>query len=247
MVDSLVFNTGRPLFSSARLRRAVSYALDRHALAGQGLISDLPATPTDHYLPPGIPGLPRLPGYTPSHPTWRKLGGLPALSGEPLSSTRCSDPAHLRFAEIVKANLRHIGIDVRIRALGDSLFARLPRKGEPFDLAVTAWGSDYLDPMDILGQFDGRTIGPDHNTNLAYFNDPGFNRRLDAANTLSSPTRELALGRLDTELARSAAPWAAVANERQHDFFSARVGCQAYDPVYGIDLGALCISGNAGD
>ena len=26
-----------------------------------------------------------------------------------------------------------------------------------------------------------------------------------------------------------------------HDFFSARMGCQVYQPVYGIDLAALCI------
>src|SRR4029077_2389214 len=32
VVDAVVFNTNRPLFRNARLRRAVSYALDRPAL-----------------------------------------------------------------------------------------------------------------------------------------------------------------------------------------------------------------------
>jgi ABC-type oligopeptide transport system substrate-binding subunit len=150
----------------------------------------------------------------------------------------------VRFAEIVKANLRRIGIDVQIKPLGGaSLFTRLARRGEPFDLAVSGWVADYPDPMTFLGLFDGRTIGPDDNLNYAYFDDPSFNRRLDAAARLPSPARELALGRLDTQLARDAAPWAAVANERQHDFFSARIGCQVFNPVYGVDLGALCIRG----
>jgi hypothetical protein len=35
----------------------------------------------------------------------------------------------------------------------------------------------------------------------------------------------------------------AFANETARDFFSARVGCQIYQPVYGIDLAALCIRG----
>ena len=26
-----------------------------------------------------------------------------------------------------------------------------------------------------------------------------------------------------------------------YDFFSARMGCQVYQPVYGIDIAALCI------
>jgi hypothetical protein len=39
------------------------------------------------------------------------------------------------------------------------------------------------------------------------------------------------------------APAAAFATNASRDFFSARMGCQVYQPVYGIDLGALCIRG----
>ena len=98
-----------------------------------------------------------------------------------------SEPASLRLAEIVKANLRRIGIDVQVKEVGQSIFSRITRRGEPFDLALTAWASDFLDPMDILGQLDGRTIGPEHNANMAYFNDPDFNRRLDAAEQAALP------------------------------------------------------------
>ena len=57
----------------------------------------------------------------------------------------------------------------------------------------------------------------------------------------ASPAREIALGRLDVHVARTAAPWAALANERGYDSFSARVGCQAYNPAFGLELGSLCI------
>ena len=40
---------------------------------------------------------------------------------------------------------------------------------------------------------------------------------------------------------RGAAPWAAVANSSDHDFFSARAGCQAYNPIYALDLGSVCL------
>jgi ABC-type oligopeptide transport system substrate-binding subunit len=243
-LDHLVFNTSRPPFSSARLRRAVNYAIDRRALARHSLFADLPAKPTDQYLPPGMPGFrdARIYPFTPDLPTARRLAGRQRRT---VVLYALSEPAHLRFAEIVKANLRPIGMDVQIKALGEGLFFQIARRDEPFDMAVVGWQADYLDPMDFLAQLDGRTIGPGANINFAYFDDPGFNRRLDAADGLPSPARELALGRLDTRLARTAAPWAAVANERRHDFFSARIGCQVYNRVYGMDLAALCIRGDS--
>ena len=48
-IDRLIFNTSRPPFSSARLRRAASYALDRTALAREGLFTGLPGQPTDQH------------------------------------------------------------------------------------------------------------------------------------------------------------------------------------------------------
>ena len=152
-----------------------------------------------------------------------------------------STPTYLRFAEIVKANLRAIGINVEIREVGVSLYARVARRGEPFDLALGGWVADQPDPLDFLRLLDGRTIKPDGNLNLAYFDDPAYDRRLDAALRLRSPAREIALGRLDIHVARTAAPWAALANERGYDFFSARVGCQAYNAAFGIELGGLRI------
>jgi hypothetical protein len=35
----------------------------------------------------------------------------------------------------------------------------------------------------------------------------------------------------------------AFANLTGEDFFSARVGCQVFQPIYGVDLGALCQRG----
>jgi dipeptide transport system substrate-binding protein len=149
--------------------------------------------------------------------------------------------AHLRFAEIVKANLRAIGIDVEVKNFGENHFARIQRRDEPFDMALVSWLSDYPDPVDVLNQLDGRTITEDTNFNTAHFDDPAYNRRLDAAKDLPSPARELALGKLDVDIARTAAPWAAVANDRTHHFFSARIGCQRYSPLYGVELASLCI------
>jgi hypothetical protein len=36
-------------------------------------------------------------------------------------------------------------------------------------------------------------------------------------------------------------PVIAYATGTTREFFSARVGCQAFNPVYGLDLAALCL------
>jgi YVTN family beta-propeller protein len=243
-LDAITFNTSRSPFSSARLRRAVNYAIDRRTLAREGLWNGLPARPTDQYVPPTLQGFRdvRIYPMSPDLARARTLAGPRRRSA--VLYTGGFAP-HVRMAEIVRANLRRIGIDVEIKNLGDRIFARLDRRDEPFDMALTGWYADYPNPIDFLRQLDGRTIRARGNSDLAYFNDPGYNRRLDAATALLPPAREIALGRLDVHMARTAAPWAAVANDRTHDFFSHRIGCQRWNAIFGLDLGSLCIRSRA--
>ena len=56
-LDYFDLNTHRTLFSDVRVRQAVNYAINRRELARLGdSFQALPERPTDHYLPPGIPG-----------------------------------------------------------------------------------------------------------------------------------------------------------------------------------------------
>jgi hypothetical protein len=63
---------------------------------------------------------------------------------------------------------------------------------------------------------------------------------MQAAAQLSGPRRYQAYERLDSELVRDAAPAAAYASATTVSLFSARIGCQLNQPIYGIDLGVLC-------
>ena len=64
---------------------------------------------------------------------------------------------------------------------------------------------------------------------------------MHAAARLSGDARLQAYGDLDVELARDAAPLAAWVNDNDRDFFSSRIGCQVYQPIYAMDLAALCV------
>jgi hypothetical protein len=77
--------------------------------------------------------------------------------------------------------------------------------------------------------------------NISHFRDPTVSRKLEAIAKLSGAERHRAAARLALELQRDAVPAAAFATTASRDFFSARIGCHVYHPVWGMDLGALCL------
>ena len=232
--DFLALNTQRPLFRDARIRRAVNYAIDRRALAALGSGYPYALRPANQYLPAGLFGFRKADVYpfTPDLVMARKLAGTTPRTAVFYT---CNHSPCDRMAQIVKNNLAAIGIDVQVKTFSlDALFARVGRKGEPFDLSWGEWAADYPDPDNFLNLLLRGQYYPK-------FDDPAFTRKLAAAARLSGPARYLNYGRLDADLARNGAPLVAYGNMLSHDFFSARMGCQISQAVYGIDLAALCI------
>ena len=235
-LDFIALNTHRPVFSDVRLRRAVNYAIDRAALARLGSpFSRLPEHPIDHYLTPGVPGYGDVRIY-PATPDVAKARQLArGRAGTTAVLYTCDVAPCDQQAKIIKTDLAAIGTRVKIRAFSvTTLFAKVTRPGEPFDMSYTSWVPDYPDPVAMLNLLlEGGTVIPT-------FDDRTYRARLAGAAKLTGPERYLTYARLDADLARDAAPWVAYGNPSSHELFSARMGCQVYG-VYGLDLAALCI------
>jgi DNA-binding SARP family transcriptional activator/ABC-type transport system substrate-binding protein/streptogramin lyase len=247
ILQYLVLNAHRPLFGSLRLRKAVNYAIDRATLARLGSPSTDPAVcgpqlPADHYLPPGLPGYRDAHIYPldgPNLATARRLAS--GLGGKAVMFSCKADPCP-QIAATVKANLKAIGIDVEIKEFPlPTMYDKETAPGARFDIGIGGWGVDYADPQDILNPlFEGKFIA--FGLNTSRFNDPVWNRRLEAAAGRSGRLRYRTYGNLDIALARDAAPVAAWATRTRSEYFSARMGCQIEHPVNsGVDLAALCI------
>ena len=82
---------------------------------------------------------------------------------------------------------------------------------------------------------------PTTSSTSRHYHDPGLSHRIRAASRLSGIPRAQAYAKIDLALTRDTVPWINFANIIQQDFFSARIGCQLYQPIAGMDLGALCI------
>ena len=234
----MVLNTRRPLFSSARMRRAVNYAIDRRALARHPLAGSS-GRPTDQYIPPGMRGFRDVDVY-PLGGDVAKARRLAGGRGGHAVMWTCKGVLCRHNAEIVRANLKAIDIKVEIRQFSDEqLFLEKLPQGGSWDIANNRWFADYADPFETVNLlFDPSAK---NNINFGGFDDRRFEREMRSATRLSGARRYRAYARVDAKLTRKDPPVAAYANETNSYFVSARMGCEINQPVYGFDLGALCL------
>jgi peptide/nickel transport system substrate-binding protein len=240
--DSIVLNTSRPLFRETSVRRAVAYAIDREALLHA--LGFLPGKVTDQILPPAIPGYRNVKIYPfkADVRTAKKLMGNRRGTAVLYIS---DNPVDAAVATVLIRELARINIDVSVRPFRTADYnRRIHRRAERFDMALSGWVADYLDPYNFINiQLSGDNIHASNNQNLSHFDDPTFNRRMDAAARLSGSRRYAAYAKLDADLMRQAAPIIPYANGYRLDFVSKRTGCIVLAPgaASGLDYAAACL------
>jgi ABC-type oligopeptide transport system substrate-binding subunit len=236
-------NNDRPLFKgNTALRRAVNFAIDRKAMLNQG--GYLAGKRTDQILPPGMAGFRDADIYPLKAPNFtfaKKLASGHTKDGKLVyytSNTAVSGAV----AQIVQFDLKQIGLDVEVKQFARAVqIAKEGTRGEPFDITSEGWIADYADPFDFIDiLLNGKNLHDSNNNNVAYFNSPAYNKKMEAAARLSGAKRYSTYGNLDVDIMKNAAPWAPILNPNNRYFVSGNLGCFTYNNVYGLDLAALC-------
>ncbi|HSJ26010.1 MAG TPA: ABC transporter substrate-binding protein [Longimicrobiales bacterium] len=158
------WNNARPPFDDARVRRAMTMAINRQEvidalLYGQGQLATGPIPPW-HPLDPGVDPLPFDPdaagrlleeaGWTPGPDGIRRNA-----QGQPLSFTMMSSDDALRRAvvEVVQNQLRRVGADVQVRVTEFQTMLQNHRNRD-FDAVFTNWSLDNFNmasaPMSLF-------------------------------------------------------------------------------------------------
>jgi ABC-type transport system substrate-binding protein len=231
-IDGIAFNTQRPLFRDARMRRAVAYALDRRALAA---VYD--EQPTDRLVPAAIGGPAGNIAY-PDEPdlvTARRLAGLGARRNATLYG--CGPPSNKRIAQIIRSNLAEIGIDVHFDESLRCLTGAKPEQLAAADIQLFSGAEDLPDPA----WFVELPLG---NPYLApgYWQNARLRTQIEDARATRGRARLAVYARLEQTLVRDAAPVAVYGSFVNPEFFSARVGCKISQGALNVaDLGALCL------
>lgn len=240
-VNYIALNTTRGLLRDASVRKALNFAVDRQAVTR--LAGFRAGKPTDQVVPAGIPGHKDVSIY-PWTPNVARAKALMAGRTGKLNLYISSGPPLEEQAEVIKANLKAIGLDVTVKKLPFGvLVGKIGNSSEPYDMVLIGWFADYADPFDFIDiLLNGARITQTNNVNLSLFDDPAFNAQMDKAARLRGAARYAAYARLDERIMREAAPWVPVNNPNAREFVSKRVGCYVYPPPYmAMSLAVTCL------
>jgi peptide/nickel transport system substrate-binding protein/oligopeptide transport system substrate-binding protein len=244
-------NTLHGPLADPRLRQAIAYAVDRTGFAWLTTL----ATPTDQYLPPGFPGFedwsiyPFTPNLiaamslaseakvSPSNPVTLHAvisAGVNGINGAGMNTDS--------LITLLQQDLSPLGINLDVQQVeGGVLFGQVLPDPSAFDVSFFGWVADYADPYDFLNLlFDSSAPGA---ADFSYYD--AFDSQLEQAAAMTpGPDRDATYAQLDHDIAVQA-PMVPLFNADHPDLFSARIGCQVYQPLYGMNLNELCVRGAA--
>ena len=240
------FNHDRSVFrgpGQVPLKQAINWALDRAALVAAAGFGQA----TDQILPPALTRVADL--YPRGRLTERNVVKARALLAkaklkpQKLVLYAPNDGFFPAWAQILRSNLKRLGIDVAVRYFP---FVEVARRAgirrEPFDMAITAWSVDYADAITFFDPLlNGNNLQPRGNSNEAHFDRRKYNRKIERIDRMRGEQRRRAWANLDVEMMRDDPPWAPVMNGAQRDFVSKSFGCYLFQPIVGhFDLGVAC-------
>jgi len=249
IISYTVMNQARPTFrpTHVKLRQAWNDVIDRPgALQISGYLSGTAQTQS---LPKALAGshFQTAYKYPVSSPTNARFNAAKTLGGN------CAGHAHINFwhgasspallnASLIKTNLTKIGCNVTDTAYsGYGRYVAAGIKGNQMDIMTAGWSDDYPDGFDWFGiLFNGRTIQPSNNNDLAYMNNSTINSKTDGCNKLTGSARTNCWGTLDQYMTDKIAPWATISATNFVDYISGNAHNYRYDgPFASAELGLL--------
>lgn len=256
-VMTVSFNLDRPVLQDLRVRRAISFALDRQqfvdrVIFGEGRAADAPISSGIPFA--YAPDLAAYPAFDPAQAErlldeagWprpaagatRVASGVPGVPDEtPLAIDFLAFPSFNQYAELYRAQLAAVGIDVTLQPLDPPVFAETVFAQRDFDTNIISY-CDGTDPeIGVKRQYPSTNISTTPFSNSSAYRNPEMDQLFaQAAGTVDEQARS-ALYRQIQQLAVDEAPYAWVVETtatRVH-----RSGCQGFGPSGHFAKTAFC-------
>jgi len=213
------FNTTKKPFDNVKVRKALNYAVNKKAIAK--VLKNGTVKPAKGILPPGMPGRNKeLEGY-PYNPEKAKQllaeAGYPnGLSGE-YELIYNTSKSHQAIAVAVQANLKEVGVDVKLSNLEWGSYIKRVDNGET-QIFRLAWIADYPDPDNFLYVlFHSKNAGPGGNG--AFYQNPEVDELLDKGRKMKAGKERKDLYAKVEKMIMNDAPWIPV-------YYYTKVGLQ---------------------
>jgi peptide/nickel transport system substrate-binding protein/oligopeptide transport system substrate-binding protein len=202
------FNVEKPPFNSKKLRQAIGYAIDSHAIV-RNILEEC-VTAARGILPPTMPGFNNsVTGYSPNREKARKLlaeAGYPEGKGlPPIQFHFNKNDLNQRIAEVIQHSLREIGITVELRSLDWAVHLKLVDDGGA-GFFRAGWIADYPDPENFLAVlFHSRNVGAAGNTSR--YRNPSLDRLFGEADAMPQGPERFKKYQEAEQIILNDAPW----------------------------------------
>ena len=183
-VNFLRFNVTQPALADARVRRALSLAIDRDTLARTVLQGSRP--PAHAFTPPGTGGYTARAVVGTDFETARQLlaaAGFPGGKGFPAIELQCrNDELSPKLAEALQAIWqRELGVRITLTPVEQKTWVQ-NQQSLNYAVTLAAWTADYPDPATFLGLF---ASGSEYN--WTGWKNPAYDRLLNLAAATLEP------------------------------------------------------------
>ena len=185
----LRFNTTQPFLRDARVRRALSLAIDRVALS-KFLLRGTRA-PATHYTPPDCAGYTAETRVPTDYAAARDLlaaAGYPGGKGFPILDVQVrNDELHAKVLEAIQATWRQeLGINISLSPLEQKTWVQ-NQQTLNYTISSARWVGDFVDPVSFLDMYVGG--GTNNWTGWA---DAGYDALIREAVATPDPAHRLA-------------------------------------------------------
>lgn len=184
--DFYRLNVSQPALADVRVRRALSLAVDRAALAKRVLQGV--REPATTLVPPGLRDYPSVRGVPTDYSAARSLLAESGHAGgagiPPLEILFNTSEQHRAVAEAVQEMWRReLGVNVTLQNQENKVLQQSRANGQ-YQVVRSSWVGDYLDPMNFLEVFTSTSAN-----NQTRWSDPEFDRLIAAARAEADPAR----------------------------------------------------------
>lgn len=197
-ISTLGFNLDRPLFHDLRVRKAIAHAVNRpqfveRVLFGQGRPADAPISSQIAFahardLPIAafdVVEAERLLDAT----GWRRRGtevrtahGVPGVAdGTSFTIGFKGMPGQIVYGDLLRAQLRVVGIDLRTEPLEPSVFTASVFTARDFDTAIGAYCNGTDPEIGVRRMYVSSSIAPVPFSNMAGYRNPAVDTLFDRA------------------------------------------------------------------
>lgn len=260
-ITTLGFNLDRPRFRDVRVRRAIAHAVDRpqfvqRVLFGEGRAADAPISSRITFahaaglaIPPfdtaRASALLNAVGWLRDGDgvrTARAVAGV--ADGTPFAISFTVLPGQVAFGELLRAQLRAVGIDLRVVALETALFARTVFTVRDFDTAIAAYCNGSDPEIGVRRQYASSSIAPVPFSNMAAYRNPVIDSLFERAGASLDVDERRRLYRQIQEIAVADQPYVWLVETLGTRAFTSR--CRGFDASSRFAASARCDSPTRG-